>query len=387
MLKQQINNEEVILNYIRRYGPASKAMIAKQTGITPPTVSNICNALLDRALIFEDGEEKASLGRPSVLLRFNKEIELALIIHIRTHNLCFYVVNFANEILCEEQTSIIGLTSEEIISLIHSGTGKMIDSFEGRIKSIGMVFRGPVDSTKGISIYSPNAKWTNVPFKYILEERFGIPVYMDNDVRALATGEFYYGKGRGAENLFVVKFSYGLGASFLYKGNLYRGFNEGAGEIGDMLITGANKEMVTLESVASETAIRKYIMEAVTKGRASSLKDNEILYNEAFRVEPVYEAALEGDELALEALKEIGSYLGTALANITNLVNPERIVLCSSMGDAVSLLDPIVREVIENHSHRAQPVELVYSGKGSFHTLLGMIEIVCTHRVKEGRWT
>ena len=92
MIKPQISNDEIILNYIRRHGPVSKALIARQTKITPPTVTNICTNLIRKGLVYEDRQERSALGRPSMLLDFNHDIETYLIVHIRTHTIVFYVL-------------------------------------------------------------------------------------------------------------------------------------------------------------------------------------------------------------------------------------------------------------------------------------------------------
>lgn len=384
MPKNQAGKEEVILNCIRRYGPISKANIAKRTEITPPTVSNICNKLLEQSLIFTDGEEQSAIGRPSLLLRFNNELEKFLIVHIRTHSVHFYVVNLGKDVLQQESFSIIDFSTEEIIESVYHQTEEMLSRYTG-ISAIGLILRGPVDSNLGISIYSPNGKWSNVPFKYILEERFNLPVYIDNDVRALATGEYYYGRGVGAHNLFVLKFSFGLGSSFMYEGELYRGHNENAGEIGAMLVKGDKGETVLLEQVASETALREYVLRSLAAGKKSSLQDNEIISRESFRVEPIYEAAVAGDELALEAMSHIGYYLGMAIVSVINLINPERIVISSAMKEAAFIMDDILRPMIEKYSHRTQPVELTYAENGSYYTVLGMIEIISAKRTREGQ--
>lgn len=387
MQRQQIGNDSIILNYIRRYGPVSKALIARQTGITPPTVTHICNTLIKKGLIYEDRHERSALGRPSMLLRLCDDIETILIIHVRSHNIVFYVVDVKQVVKEHREIPISGLNSEEIMQSIYSGAADLIESGEYEIKSIGMVLRGPVDSEKGISIYSPNAKWSNIPFKYILEERFHIPVYMENDLRALTTGEYYFGNGMGAEssNMLMIKFSYGLGASLMYQGMLYRGFTDSAGEMGRMIVESDHRGQVTLESVCSETAIRNFVVEAVENGVESTIVNHPVVFEESFRVEPIYEEAVKGDKLCLDALSKVGYYLGVALANMTNLINPERIILSSAMGNAVGLMDPIIRNIIEANSYKTRPVELIYSGNGAHYTLLGMIDIVSAARA-ESAW-
>lgn len=383
MIKPQISNDEIILNYIRRHGPVSKAIIARKTGITPPTVTNICGNLIAKGLVYEDRQERSALGRPSMLLGFNNNTETILVAHIRTHAIVFYVTTVGQKILHQSEVSIIGCSAEEIMQQLYHGIHDLVTNEEYAIGCIGLILRGPVDSSKGISIYSPNGKWNNIPFKYILEERFHLPVHVENDVRCLSTGEYYFGSGKDIDNLIVLKFSYGLGVSLIYHGELYRGVNDSAGEIGYAVISLANGEEGRLESIASETSIHKYVMEQISKGRHTSVADDPLVTSGAFRVEPIYEAAVEGDEVCFEALTNVGHYLGVALANITNLFNPERIILSSAMGNAAGIMDPIVRKVIERHSYKANPIDLVYSSNGSFYTLLGMIDIVSAKRAAE----
>ncbi|MBM6824272.1 ROK family transcriptional regulator [Veillonella magna] len=381
MPRQQLNNDEIILNYIRRNGPVSKASIARNTGITAPTVTNICNALMEKDLIYMDREERSPVGRPSMLLRFNEHTETMMVIHIRTYALLFYVVTAGGTILHRRQQSSIGMGRDEIMNSIYREVAVTLEDARFTISCLGLVMRGPVDSVKGISVYSPHAKWNNVPFKYMLEERFHLPVFLDNDVRCLSTGEYYYGSGKGIESLVVLKFSYGLGSALLYQGSLFRGFNESAGEIGHTIVPIDNgQRYTTLEEVASETAIRNYVLQQIKAGRPCAVADSPEVNRDAFRIEPIYEAAVKGDAVCLEALKRVGNYLGATLANISNLINPERIVLSSALGEAVTIMEPILRDMIEKHVYKSRPVDVVYSGNGVYYTLLGMVDIMGAER-------
>ena len=94
ILLRQVSAYDVqVLDFIRRYGPVSKAMIARKTGITAPTVTNICKSLAHSQLIHEEGQEKVVLGRPSTLIGFSANVETYLVIHVRTQKLHIYVVN------------------------------------------------------------------------------------------------------------------------------------------------------------------------------------------------------------------------------------------------------------------------------------------------------
>ncbi len=375
--------DEIILNYIRRYGPVSKALIARQTGITPPTVTNICNSLLEKNLIYEEGQEKLSLGRPSLLLQFNETVEHILIVHVRTHRIVFSVVAPNQTVIEERVVSCWECSGDTILENMYQGIEDMLAMYRETIRSIGLILRGPVDSKQGISIYSPHAKWENVPFRYILEEKFGLPVYLENDMRALGTGEYYYGLGKDCQNLVVLKFSFGVGMALVYKGILYRGFADSAGELGHSIFCVDGNQSKTLEEVASETAIRNYIQEEMLKGRQTSLAGNALVFGDSFSGEPIYEAALVGDELAIEAVQIASRYLGMAIANITNTINPERIIISSSLSKAVDIVAPIIQEAVDTHTYRSNPVELVYSTEGSHYTLIGMVDMISAQRAKE----
>lgn len=383
MQRQQVQNDVTILNYIRRYGPVSKALVARQTGITPPTVTNICNTLIAQGLVYEDQQAKPALGRPSMLLKFNSLVESLLIIHIRTHRVIFYITDAASTVLEQRETPIIGLTADEIMQVIYQGAADCIENGKYRIRSIGMVMRGPVDSSKGISVFSPHAGWSNIPFKYILEERFHLPVYIENDVRSLTIGEYYFGAGKEADNLLVVKFSYGVGAALMHDGSLYRGYSDGAGEMGHMILGTADGAFQTLEDVASETAVRNYVVDAIKAGRSSQVENQEEVFSPAFSAEPIFQAAVAGDKVSLEAIDRVGRYLGISLANVTNLINPQRIVVSSVLGRAVGLMDPIIRRGIEEYSYKTRPVDLVYSGNGAYYTLRGIVDIISSRRASE----
>lgn len=374
------SNESIILNYIRRYGPISKASIARQTGITAPTVTNVCSGLLSRGLIYEEGRGQADLGRPSTLLQFNQSIEKYLIIHVRTQQIHFYVVNGGGEQLDTQIIPTVGLDGDEILATLYKGMDAYLKDASFDINAIGLILRGPVDSVKGVSIYSPHAKWSNVPLRYILEERYHLPVYMENDMHALTIGEYCFGKGLDASNLVVVKLGYGIGATLVVHGELYRGFRDGAGELGHNILVIENNETKTLEEVASETAIRNYVAEAIANGAESSLKNHPELFTPRFKVQPVYEAAVEGDAVAMAAVKKAGKYLGIAISNLVNLCNPERIVISSNLNGASTIIDSIIQESIQTNTYWIHPVEVVYSGKGHEQALRGMVDIICKQR-------
>lgn len=380
MFHYNISNEEAILNFIRRYGPISKAMIARQTGITAPTVTNICNSLMEEGLIKEVGQEKTPLGRPSLLLQFNEAYEYFLIIHVRTQKLHFYIADGLCNIIEQDIVSIIGLDGDAVMNEMYKGADYFVKERGYSVKAIGMILRGPVDSKQGISVYSPHAKWNNVPFRYIFEERYHVPVYMENDMHALTTGEYYYGAGKGINELLVIKLSYGLGATLMINGQLYRGFMDGAGELGHTTVAIHEGGYKTLEEVGSETSIRNYALEAIAQGRQTILKGNENIESEDFKVTPIYEAAIAGDEVALECIMRASTYLGVAMANLINLLNPEKIVLSSDLNGAEKIIEPVLRRSIERYSYRVHPIELSFSGKGYKQILRGMIDIICTER-------
>jgi glucokinase len=202
----------------------------------------------------------------------------------------------------------------------------------GSILAVGVTAPGTVDFDEGVLHQPPNLPgWDAVPLGRLLGERMERPVFLENDANAAAYGEWRYGAGVGLRHLIYLTVSTGIGAGLILNGQIYRGADGAAGELGHMTIDvngpPHNCGMVgCLEVLASGTAIARMAHDAVEVERSALLARLADEAGELTAAE-VDKAADAGDPIAMEILAKAAHYLGVGLANYINIFNPEAIVI------------------------------------------------------------
>ncbi len=196
-----------------------------------------------------------------------------------------------------------------------------------RIRAIGVGVPGLYNEEKGVVEESPNLKdWVGIPLRRRLQAAFGRPVRIENDANATAIAEKHFGLGRGLKTFIYVTVSTGLGSGIIVDGKLQRGTSGSAGEVGHSIVDprGWKNHLSihgTLEGEASGIAIARKAKERLKRERTALSKLQKITARDVKR------AAVKGDRLANQILKEAGEYLGIGLANLIMILNPERIIL------------------------------------------------------------
>ena len=228
------------------------------------------------------------------------------------------------------------------------------------IEGIGFGFPGQIDCDNGIVRILPNIPgWINVPIADIMQKEFNVPVKVDNDVRCAALAELNYGAGSGCKNLICITIGTGIGSGLIVNGRLVRGASNAAGEIGhiklslhDGPICGCG-DMGCMEAYASGPAIVAMAKEYVAGGK--STKFREIAGSvDAITPAIVARAAKEGDVVAQRIFQIMGEYIGTGLASVVNLLNPEKIVIGGGVADAGDILIEPLKSALKN---RAMPIQ------------------------------
>ena len=213
------------------------------------------------------------------------------------------------------------------------------------IAAVGIGCGGPLDPFRGI-IESPLhlPGWHDVPLVGIVEDALGSPAVVDNDATAAALGEYWFGAGRRrrVRHLVYLTVSTGVGGGLILDGRVYRGAAGNAGELGHLTIDRHGRPCACgrrgcLEAYASGTNIARRAREALAGGEASSLRAIE-----AVTARDVSAAAAAGDALAARIWNETTEILGTAVATILDVFNPELVVLGGGVTRAgAQLLDPV----------------------------------------------
>ncbi len=200
-----------------------------------------------------------------------------------------------------------------------------------KILGIGVGCPGAVNSRKGTLPRSPNLPgWAGLPLKKILFGTTGLPVFLGNDANAAALGEGLFGAGKDSKNFIYMTVSTGVGGGLVINGQLYEGSGFVAGEVGHISIVPDGKKCLCgqrgcLEAYASGTAIGNYVRERMTRHNTSISKF--FPKNKKFNAREVGMAAREGDKLSIESYKQAGYYLGIGIANLLNIINPEKVLI------------------------------------------------------------
>lgn len=376
-------NKRVLLDLIRfAPGGISRADLARRMGLTRSAVTSIVNDLIAAKLVHEAENGHATGGRRPILLEINPKRGYLIGVDMGATHLGLVITDFSAHILSDTEIPFdVTIGPKESLEIITEYLHKCLSDVgvtKKELVAVGLGVPGPVAIDSG-SVSAPPIMpgWDGYPIRDHLRENWGVPVALGNDAEYGALGEWAYGAARGVSNLVYIKIGTGVGAGLLLDGHIYRGATGSAGEIGHIIIKEHGPRCACgsygcLESLAGGQAIARKAHEAVESGRRTQLSSIDI---DSLSVKDVALAARSGDLVAQQIVKEVGVYLGIAVANLINLVNPDMIVIggaVSQMGDM--LLEPIRRVVREQSlGVAAQNVRITTAVLGRRSSSMGAI--------------
>lgn len=218
------------------------------------------------------------------------------------------------------------------------------------VEGIGVGIPGQPEAETGLVLYAPNLKWQNVPLGQELRRYFDYPVYMDNDANAAALGEFLYGAGQGSHNMVAVTIGTGIGAGIIIEGKLYRGSAWSAGELGHTVVLPGGPpcscgNQGCLETLTAGPALLRLAGDKIKQGQSTALAG----YN-SLEARDIFWEAQTGDKAASEIISEMAYYLGIGIANIINILNPDRVVVGGGVAQAGDILFKPLKEWINKQA-------------------------------------
>jgi len=242
-----------------------------------------------------------------------------------------------------------GVIAEAVASIEECRTDKKC-----KAQAVGVGVAGQVDGSTGTVRFAPNLRWKEVPLGRRLEKAVRLPVYVTNDVRAAAFGEWKHGAGRGETDLVVLFVGTGIGGGVISSGRMLDGSTNTAGELGHMTIKVGGRRCHCpnrgcLEAYAGGWAIAERAQEAVR----NNPEGGELLTSLAGGIEnitaaTVSKAYLEGDALARELVGETVQYLSAGAVSIVNAFNPRLLVMgggvVEGLPELVQMVEKSVRE-------------------------------------------
>lgn len=328
------SNLQLILHTVRRHGPISRTDLTERIGLTPASVIKITNALMDSGVLNQVGlNSNACQGRKALMLDVNADAWYVIGAEMNTEHIAVGIGDFRCGFKAYVQTPICVADGVEsmISTLVQTVETAILRAGVPRSKILGMGLAapGPLNAAAGVLINPPNFPgWKNVPIARMLEERLGFPICCDRESNAAAMAEYTHGAAEGCKSVFLISlFRLGVGGGMVADGAVFRGYRDGAGEIGHMAVDPDGPRCTCgsygcLETMVSGEALLKRVQHAY-KMRAGICPFDA----ESLRLEDVFRLCEEGDEVCTYAVQRAASYIAVALGNVINLFSPELIVL------------------------------------------------------------
>jgi predicted NBD/HSP70 family sugar kinase len=345
-------NEVRVLRLVRDSGEISRIEIARACNLNKAYVSELVAKLIQTGFLEETGKVEATdkVGRKRILLRFLPLAGLVAGVDVgMTHSTI--VLTDLNAAVLRKKTFVYSLETpakkvlSNVADIITALLAETNDS-QSRLVGIGVGVQGLIDYKTNTLMVSHNKKsWEGESLSTELETHFKVPVYVENDVKAMTLGEYLLGSAKGIKNLVYLFIGDGLGAGIMINGHLHRGFTSSAGEIGYTELEPASfyREQFPLmyngQSIFGQILTDTNIVE-------SYQRNNSELTEKKISVATIAEKAGNGDLTAIQIIRECASLLSNLSINLINTLNPELIIIGGKLSQCYPELIELVRETI-----------------------------------------
>lgn len=330
--------ESELMRQVRLSESASRIELARQLNLAPSTVGLYVDRLISEGYLREERKPTTGSGRPPVILELEPQAGEFVGIDFEASQIALTSVDFSQRILQQSASRILASDSPtQVVDKIEQAIAT--SGRRHRLLGIGVAVPGVIDHERGMAVHYEHIRgWENVPIVEQLSKRFKAPVYIENNVRAMALAEQWFGKARGLRNFICVGIRSGIGAGIVVNGELHSGHDGLAGEIGGWPCAGpsAESEFTTLENVASVRSILGQLTGAIQTGAQSSL----VLKRNRVGLDDMLQGAADGDPLVLQTLELAARAVGLVVTQMSLLLNPEQVIIA---GPLAGLTDAFVR--------------------------------------------
>ena len=272
----------------------------------------------------------------------------------------------------------------ETVAVTMRETGATKADFRG----VGVGAPGPLDREAGVVLVAPNLGWHMVPLRDKMTELTGLPAALDNDANCATYGEWWIGAAKGGRNVIGITIGTGIGGGLILDGKLYHGSSDMAGEIGHTTIDQTGRRCGCgnygcLEAYASGNAIAERAREALSFEPTSLLP--EMVGGDVSKITAatVYAAANQGDAVATEVVRDTARFLGTGLANLLNIFNPDVVVIAGGVTQAGEALFKPLRDEVRRRAFKPA-VEACRIVPGTLPGTAGVVGAVATFIAQRG---
>lgn len=342
-----------ILSHFADKGHATISELSKEFNFSSPKIANIINSLIKDGLVKNFGKEESEAGRRPVIYGLNPNCFYFVGAEIKRDFINIGMLNFNKKLITIQQQIPYKLRdTQESLDALSEILKQFIEGQEqkDKIAGIGINLSGRINFRTGHS-YS-YFHFSDTPLSKVLQQELNIPVFLENDSRAMALGEFSSGIVEDEKNVIFVNIDYGIGAGIMVEGTIQYGKSGFAGEIGHIPIF--DNEIICqcgkkgcLETEGSGYALTQNFIKKVKEGHTTIISKtkpnpNDILLGD------IIEAAKNDDTLAIELIAQIGEKIGQGIAILINLYNPGLVIL----GGSLSAVGALIKLPIESAIHK-----------------------------------
>lgn len=364
-------NLERVVRAVRMAGSLTQAEIARSTGLSAATVSNIVRELKDGGTV--DVTPTSSGGRRARSVSLSGDAGIVVGVDFGHTHLHVAIGNLAHRVLAEEAEPLdVDASAAQGLDRAEALVKRLIVTAgisPEKIVGVGLGVPGPIDVESGVlgsTAILPG--WAGTNPRDDLAARLGVPVYVDNDANLGALGELVWGSGRGAADLAYIKVASGVGAGLVINGQIYRGPGGTAGEIGHITLDESGPVCRCGNRGCLETfTAARYVLPLLHSAHGTDLT-----------VARMVQLAREGDPGCRRVIADVGRHIGSGVANLCNLLNPRRVVLGGDLAESGELILGPIRESVSRYAipSAARQLEVVPGALGGRAEVLGAIALV-----------
>ncbi|MEO6942393.1 MAG: ROK family transcriptional regulator [Terrimesophilobacter sp.] len=332
-------NRARIVDAIKKHGGLTQVELAGVTGLSPATVSNIVKELSASGVLHTTPTTQS--GRRAQYVTLAHALGLVVGVHFSTRHMRIALADVAHTVVAEHHLPLakdhradneLDRTTLLIVDMLDNLKASM-----NEVLAVGIAIPAPMDRKSGTIAHSGILRgWDGIPVAEVMQRRLKRPVFVDNAANLGAFAELRIGAARGKSDAIYIDIGDGIGAGLIINGQIYRGHNGSAGEFGHTTII-ENGPLCRcgnrgcLEAIAGGYAILDKL-----KATHGSLKLNDIVSK-----------AMGGDAGCVRALAEAGRHIGVAAGNLSNLFDPERLVVGGELSRAGEILIGPIRHALE----------------------------------------
>jgi glucokinase-like ROK family protein len=345
-----------LLTLLRDGGPLSRAEIADHLGVPRARALAEIDALIGSGLVREAGPASSRGGRRSTLVELDPGLRFAAV-DLGASSIDVEITDGRLEPLAAYgEPADIRSGPKVIVRRVNDILAKLkADGAFTQLHAIGIGVPGPVSFRDGVPVSPPIMPgWDRYPVRDVFAQEYGCPAVVDNDVNIMAIGERYGGVARSVDNLLFLKIGTGVGCGIYLGGDVYRGTDGCAGDIGHMWVDDHGPvcscgNVGCLEALFSGAALARDAL-AAAKADASPALADRLAQNGSLTARDVADGAAEGDATCIRLIREGGRRVGTVLAGLVSFANPSMIVIGGGLAGLGHVLLAEIRSVVYRRS-------------------------------------